>query len=139
MLLFYSMADDRGPLEEYIDVPHYHGDAVRIIFVICGVIMLLGLPKYQDLIPFSANISILSILFLAVVAGYTNPKQKWIGALDALVSTFGFAVSEYLAVTYFRTELIFTLINQVLAVLFFIALYSSIKTLRAFLIRNKNP
>lgn len=117
-------------------VPHYHGDAVRRLFIFIGVILLIGLPFFRDLQPFPVILAILIITALSLFAGLTNPRQKWVAILDTSISSLGFIISEYLAVNYFNSELIFALTNQVVALLFFIALYYSTKTLRSFLLRD---
>lgn len=126
----------KDSLKEYQFVPHYHGDVVRVLFFVAGIIMLIGLPFFKDLIPFSLNISILSILVLGLIAGFTNPRQMWVAIINVLISLAGFIIFEYYAVTSFDPSTLFFWTNQALALIFFLTLYFSTKTLRGFLLRS---
>jgi len=114
-------------------LPHYYGDTIRLIFVIGGIGMLLTLPVFQDRINLPIFISIIAMLGIGVTAGLTNPRQRWVIIFNAVASALGFFIFEYYAVDAFtgRVDLFF-LANQFLALLFFIALYYSVKTLRGF-------
>ena len=117
---------------------HYYGDAVRTIFIIVGIVMLVMLPFFSSLMEMSlVHVSIVVILTLAVLAGFLNPRHLWIIALDTVVSIGAFAIFEYYAVhTYLsptgdlQLSIKFFWINQVLALLSFIAIYLSAKSLR---------
>lgn len=120
---------------------HYYGDAVRFLFMLAAIIMLVTLPFLSGKLPVSIYISILAILAIGVLAGITNPLQKWISVLNAVISVGALSVFEYYAVkslmTYQVTTLYF-ITNQVLAFVFLFALYYSIKTLRAIYLKEKS-
>ncbi len=124
-------------LEEYREIPHYHGDVVRAVLLTAALIMLVSLPFFKDLIPIPIVISVLAMLAIVFLAGLTNPKTVWAIVFDSLASMGGFLVFEYTALIYFGKNIYFMLVNQTLAVIFFIAVYYSIKTLRGYFLRKK--
>ncbi|MBI2011379.1 hypothetical protein HYS91_01290 [Candidatus Daviesbacteria bacterium] len=131
------MESTNNPLQEYRFIPHYHGDKVRILFIIAGIIMILGLPFFQELIHLPLYSSFLGILALGFIAGLTNPRQMWVALLDTCISIAALVIFEYYAIHSFNQEsLIFFWTNQILALLFFAALYFSTKTLRGFFFRK---
>lgn len=118
---------------------HYYGNVVRRLFLAGGIIMLLSLAIYKHLLPMPTFFSVFIILVIGVVAGLTNPLKTWATTLNVVVSAVSFVVFEYHAVTYYenvRDPLFF--ITQLLALIFFVALYYSTKTLRAGLIKNES-
>jgi hypothetical protein len=117
---------------------HYYGDQIRVLFVIAGILMLLGLPLFQDKIPFSVWFSVGAIIVLIFLAGLTNPKQVWVSFLNTAASLIGFAVFEYYALTNSISLFEgFFLVNQLLAIIFLIAFYLSSKTLRGFYLNSR--
>lgn len=119
--------------------PHYYGDVVRILFFLACILLILGLPLINGIIPVSLHVSIFSILILIFVAGLTNPAQKWVSIIDAIVSSVGFIVFEYYAVLTFSNgeDFLFFLINQTLSVLFLFSFYFATKTVRGFLVKER--
>jgi len=116
--------------------PHYYGDIIRAIFVSAGVLMIVALPFYKNQIPVTPTEAILSIIVLGILAGFMSPRQKWVSIVDGVVSLVAVLVFEYYAVLAYKSVgQIFTgpffLLNQVLAGLFFITLYLSVKTFRS--------
>jgi len=114
---------------------HYYGDLVRKHFVFAAVFMLFTLPFFKDYTPVSLSVSLIIILVLDIIAGLTNPRQKWGAMLDTIVASVGllgfgnFAVKAYIEYGVFN---FYFWENQVLAIVFLFALYFSIKTLRGF-------
>jgi len=117
---------------------HYYGDVIRIIFVIAGVVMLFMLPFFTVLIKSPVVISILAILVLAIIAGALNPTQLSVIVLNTLAAVVGCAVFEYYAVSIYISPVLsdlelsrqFFWANQILALLFFIAIYLGVKSIR---------
>lgn len=110
---------------------HYYGDIVRLMFVASAVLMLFALPFFQERIEAPVILSIAAILGLVVVAGLVNPRQKLIAEVSVGVALAGFLVFEFYAVSRFAgLSDPFFLVNQTVAVLFFIALYFGVKTMR---------
>ncbi len=119
---------------------HYYGDAVRFLFMLAAIIMLITLPFLSGKLPVPIYFSILVILIIGVLAGITNPLQKWISVLNAVISIGALSAFEYFAVKSLINNKVTTLYfitNQVLAFVFLFALYYSIKTLRALYLKQK--
>ena len=114
---------------------HYYGDDVRRLFIAGVIVMLVSLPFFGEYIRVSAFYYILGMIFIGLVAGFTSPVNRWIVALNLLISI--------LALYFFESESIaafngcgtekgkwYFLTNQLLAVIFLAALYYSAKTVR---------
>lgn len=118
---------------------HYYGDIVRYLFLAAGILMLIGLPIFQDYINLPVLISVCSIAILGIAAGLTNPQQMISATANFVIAVAGFIIFAYNAVIAYGAEITddkFLLSNVVLAVLFLFALYFSMKTLRARLLTN---
>lgn len=115
---------------------HYYGNLVRKLFIIAAVLMLIFLPVYNDKIPFPYSFSIFTIVFLGIVAGVTNPLQKWVIILNTAISAGGVAIFEYMAINKAVLLTVFFWMNQLLALLFLVALYFSTKTFRGMVLKN---
>ncbi len=132
--------DFKPQMQEAKRMPrHYYGDTVRILFMVAGGILLGLSPSHPELLPFSPLAITLAVLFVAIFAGITNPKQFWIVVVDTVVSALGLAVFEYFAVESYRSGVpvgnIIFLAQQLLALVFFFALYYSSKSLRGMLVK----
>lgn len=119
---------------------HYYGDSVRQCLLLAAVIMLITLPIFNDLISLPLTLSIGVIVAIGLAAGMTNPVQFNTNVLDLVVSVVGFCAFEYEAVRMFNLavsakEWWLFAADQAIAVIFFIALYLSSKTVRAKMIR----
>ena|SRR3989344_4730202 len=120
---------------------HYHGDSVRILFVIGGLIMIVSYPFFSSLISAPIPLAIIGCIALAVFGGLMNPRQKWIMALNMIISVGAFVAFEYYAVYAYLNlspaeslHVAFFWTNQILSLLFFFAAYFSTKTLRGALL-----
>ena len=116
---------------------HYYGDRIRALFFLTGLLMVVTLPVFSSLIQIPVTASLVAILALAILGGVLNPSQKWTIITDTIVSILGFAGFEYYAVdTYLHVlpnsniHIYFYWLNQIFALLFFLAVYLSTKTLR---------
>lgn len=118
--------------------PHYYGDLVRKFFFAGGLTMVITLAFYKHVLPVPSFFSIIAILVVGIAAGITNPRQKWISVLNTGISLVAFIVFEFHAVEGFdRLDDPLFLITQGLAIIFFLALYFSVKTLRGSLLQGK--
>ena len=96
-----------------------------------------------DVLPASFSLGLLAILAVGVFAGLSNPRQIWVAVLNLVISASAFLIFEYVAVSryVYRDGLIeplwFIVLNQVLALNFFAALYFGSKTLRGMMLRRK--
>lgn len=112
---------------------HYYGNLVRRLFLAGAIVMLLALPFLNYLLPIPLFCSLLAIIILSVVAGFTSPWRKWAIVMDEVIAIVAVLIFEYYAVNYYvkysAASSLF-LINQLLALDFLIALYFNTKTLR---------
>lgn len=120
---------------------HYYGDVVRRLLVLGGIIMILTLPFFKDLLPVPLFISIAAIVIIGVVPGLMNPRIRWVSMVNFCISLIGLVCFEYFAVDSFTKDgefykSMFFWTNQALALIFFIAIYFGTKTLRGFYINK---
>lgn len=121
---------------------HYYGDNVRRLFIAGVIIMLISLPFFGDYIRFSAFYYVLGMIFLGLVAGFTNPLNRWVVILNLAISVFAMYFFESETIVAFKTcgtdiGKWYFLTNQLLAVVFLAALYYAAKTERGEWFRNK--
>ncbi len=109
-------------------------DNVRKLFIVAGIIMILDLPFVHKELPIPLSLSILIILGIAIFAGMTSPKDRYVDFLDTLLSMGGFIIFQYSAVQiYLSGDSLFDflfLTNEALALIFFFATYYSVQSLR---------
>ncbi len=120
-------------------IPHYYGDLVRIIFVIGAVFVLLGIPFVTDILNIPAILPILAIAVLAVTAGITNPAQLFSLRLNVGVSIVFLIFFAYMGWYAYDAGLGggVGLSNQIGAVLFLVASYFSVKSLRGAIVPER--
>lgn len=131
---------DETPFQEAFlpSIPHYHGDAVRILFVLAAALMFLAEMLNANL-PFSTAATVFIIIVLVISAGITNPAQMWIHWVNMFFSLIGLMLFGGTALTRFRTDapLNESLIVGILAVVFLGALYLSTRTIRGLLVHKE--
>ena len=112
---------------------HYYGNLVRRLVLAGAIIMLLTLPFLNPLLPIPLFCSLLAILFLSLIAGFTSPAKMWAIVLNEVIAILAVLIFEYYAVGYYIAysagSSIF-IVSQLLALDFLIALYYNTKTLR---------
>lgn len=113
-------------------IPHYYGDIVRLIFIIGAIFVLLGIPTMTSILNIPAIIPIISVAVLGITAGITNPVQIFSLRLNVVISIIFLMFFAYMGwYSYTSGTTGFAgFINQVSAVLFLIASYFSVKSLR---------
>ncbi len=126
-------------IESKKQIPHYYGDLVRIIFVIGAVFILLGIPFVTDILQIPAIIPILAMAVLAITAGITNPAQFFSLRLNVGVSVVFLIFFAYMGWYAYDTGLGggIGISNQIGAVLFLIASYFSVKSLRGAIVPER--
>lgn len=118
-------------------VDHYYGDLVRRLFFAGALIMLVALPFFGELIEIPPMVSIFAIVVVGIAAGFTNPRHTAILVLNVIISITALVTFEYYTIdSYLKLGFssAFLWINQLLSVIFFLALYFSIKTLRGHIL-----
>lgn len=121
------------------NISHYYGNIVRAIFIIIAIILLIGLPQVTHLLQIPGFFALCMIITLGIAAGITNPVQPESMIFNMYVSGFGLMLFAYMNwIFYFSNSLGFVFsVNQLIAVLFFIALYFCIKTFRGYKLSNR--
>lgn len=116
---------------------HYHGEVVRRLFMAGGAALLVSIPLVRDVLPLNTSVLLILILLLAILAGITNPKYKWIIFSDVIVAALALIIFEYYAISGIAHDgsRLVIVVRQLLAINFFFALYFAAKTLRGALIR----
>lgn len=124
---------------------HYHGDKVRSLFMVGGLIMVVAYPFFHSLISAPLPIAIVGSIILAVFGGLMNPKQKWVIFLNTVIPVIAFLFFEYYAAYAYMNlspaeniNVAFFWVNQILAVIFFLAAYLSTKSFRGALLAEKD-
>lgn len=120
------------------DIPHYHGDGVRILFVVGAMILIVAQSTGASL-PLSSFGTVLAAVFLVIAAGITNPMQYEIHWVNALLSIAGTVLFGTTAVESYRTGInVFDssfLYVEALALISLLALYFTTRTIRGIIQR----
>ncbi len=125
-------------IKQNLSVPpaHYYGDIVRKLFLAAGLIMIATIPFFTELTGVPFTISIIAVTLMAFLAGLQSPNKFWVTRINTVASAIGFGLFQYKAIIYYLASTpetiswLFFVVNQLLAVLFFISLYYSAKTIR---------
>ena len=122
----------------YVSGAHYYGDYVRRLFILGSALMIASYAFFQTYVNLPVSLSIFIILVLILLAGLQNPNARWIVILNTVIAVIACAGFEYKAVTFYSSTAyslspLFFWANQILALVFFVAIYYSTKTLRATL------
>jgi hypothetical protein len=115
---------------------HYYGDIERTLFILGGLVMLVGLFFFYQYLPFPSYISLLAIVILVIIAGLLSPRQKWLAVVNMVIAALGsliFGLQAFVTrleadMGYFPAALPW--VNLAIALIFLFALYFSTKTLR---------
>ena len=122
----------------FVSLTHYYGDVVRKLFFAAAILMLAGLPFFNNRLPVPTIWSLVVIVTIGFLAGLTNPIEPLPAWINTLASGIGVVIFEYYAVINYELYSIndpLFLTNQALAIIFLIALYFGTKTLRAMMIK----
>ncbi len=120
-------------------IPHYHGDNVRVLFVVSAVVLIIAQSTGAEL-PLTTTGAVTAAVLLVVTAGITNPAVHWIHWLNALIAIYGTVLFGTTAVEHYRSgisifDTSFAYI-EALALLSLIALYFTTRTIRGFHMRS---
>lgn len=106
---------------------------MRKLFISGAIVMAATLPFFANQIFAPYLVSIIGILIVSVAAGLTSPIFFWSSVLNIVIALFAVAAFEYCAIQayiVFGYMDSFFLVNQILALLFLVALYYGVKTMR---------
>lgn len=135
------MYDEASGFKTHREIPHYHGDAVRALFVLGALTLIVAQSTGTDL-PLSTGNAVIAAAILVVAAGITNPTQKWIHWLNALLAALGSIIFGTAVIEHYRSGLsgfnssFFFL--EALALLSLVALYFTTRTIRGLVLRPEN-
>ena len=119
------------------EIPHYHGDALRAIFVAEAAVLVVGAAMAVAL-PLSTAAAVLAAIVLVVAAGVTNPAQEWIHYVNGVLAVLGTFVFGVRAIDTYRggvdTSFVFVL---ALALMSLAALYLATRTIRGMILRER--
>ncbi len=122
------------------EMPHYHGDSVRALFIVAAVVLIIAQSTGADL-PLSTTSSVFVAVLLAVAAGITNPHARWIHWINALFAVLGTILFGISAVEHYRAGAGFLdrsfIYIEALALLSLAALYFTTRTIRGILQRPR--
>ena len=121
----------------WVRIPHYYGDIVRQLFMGLVVLMLIGSPFYTTEIEVQFPLIAVGALIIVALAGLTNPLKRWVMWVDTSVAGAGVIIYETLAVVAYREiNAASFVLAQAIAIIFVVAFYFSMKTLRAMLLNQ---
>lgn len=115
------------------EIPHYHGDEVRIVFFVGAIVLVVAQSTGAEL-PLSPLGSIVSAVLLVIAAGITNPAEYGIHWLNAIIAIGGALLFGTSAIDHYRAG--FSVFDssfvyiEALAILALVALYFTTRTIR---------
>lgn len=132
--------EDGEPLVHSPQIAHYHGDYVRMLFVVAAILMLV-MQFTGDNLPLTPPALIVFVAVLVIAAGITSPAQRLIHWVNLLLSFLGLALFGSIATARLHSIADFFThdgIAGVIALVFLCALYLATRTVRGN-ITNTNP
>ena len=133
--------DGEIKIEAPLPRKHYHGDTVRILFVVAAI-LIFATKIIAPSVSFSFGALMLLILTLVIAAGITNPVQKWIHSVNMLIAIAGAVTFGWLSFSRIETsEHLFSADGLVVvtALIFLTALYYTTSTVRGFSVPHVPP
>ncbi len=119
------------------NIPHYYGDSVRQLLLGAAALMMIFSPLYSDTLRQQFPLIIIGALLAAAFAALMNPRDKWVVLGSAIVSGTGLVIYAMWGMYgYDSVNPIAFMLRVVIAVIFLFAFYFSMKTLRAFMLRQ---
>ena len=118
-------------------VPHYYGDVVRILMLVGAGSALLVIPFSSGFLHDAFIFDIIIGLAIVASAALTNPHSRMLVTSDALLSALAVVFFEMDAFQNYQAgELVTFVFYEGIAILFILAFYFSLKTARAFMLRQ---
>jgi hypothetical protein len=139
-MTFEGNGDGGEHVPRHHEIPHYHGDGVRVLFVVSAVILIVAQSTGAEL-PLSTFGTVIAAVVLVIAAGITNPAQFRIHWANAFLAMFGVLIFGTTAVNHYRTpgaslfDSSFVYV-EALALLSLIALYFTTRTVRGLYMKE---
>ena len=128
---------DYTPMSFFGGVAHYYGDTVRQLFIVAAALLLIAAPFYADTLRSELFYEIAGAVVLVAIAALANPHNKSTFMFAAIAAGVGLVVYESWALNkYFDSTWVQFILREVIALIFLVAFYYSVKTLRAFLLHR---
>ncbi len=117
-------------------IVRYFGNQVSRLLLVAGLLIIVTHPFFKSSLSSTfLPITLLSVVVLVFLAGFTSSKYKWIMFVDIGASAVGFIVFSYQAIVTYNndsTYYAFFLINLVISLLFLFAFYFGVKTIKGW-------
>jgi hypothetical protein len=131
------MAEEYHAQPFFGHVPHYYGDHVRQLFIVAAALMLIAAPFYTDALRVQLPFIIIGALVLAAIAALANPLKQSVFIAGAIASGVGLVVYESWALfMYSESSWPEFVLREGIAIVFLIAFYFNMKTVRAFVLHR---
>lgn len=116
-------------------IPHYYGDSIRNLFLIAAALLMASVLIDKALFAFYLFLGVFMLLGLVILAGLTSPFRRLSIIADTFAAGGLFIFFEYSALlgsssVFVNSIDIPFILRQLLAIIFLLALYFCIKTLR---------
>ncbi len=118
---------------------HYHGDTVRVIYLLMAVILVITTPFFKYKLLTQSFGAIVAVIGFSVFGGLTNPRSRAVIVIDFLISIASAVIFGYQTIVTYAGSYadLFFLTNVLLFALAVFSLYFSSKTLRGNLLYQK--
>src|SRR3989344_6031518 len=117
--------------------PHYYGDIVRQLFIAGAILIVVGAPFYADSLSAELLYEILAALILAGLAALVNPHNKPLLLANAIAAGVGLVVYAFWGLSEYSTSTwVQFILRELIAIIFLVAFYFSMKTVRAFILHQ---
>lgn len=120
-------------MKQHLD---YYTKATQSIFIVAGILMLFSFPYFfKDFAP-GALVVLVVMVLLALLAGLASTGNRLVKKMNVAIAIVAFVLSAFRAVTIFfngveEPLMIFSFwVLQILSLLFFLAIYFSIRASR---------
>ncbi|MFO0718882.1 MAG: hypothetical protein U0522_02560 [Candidatus Paceibacterota bacterium] len=117
-------------------VIRYFGNQVSKLLLVAGLLIIITHPFFKSSLSSTfLPITLLSVVVIVFLAGFTSSKYKWIMFVDVVASAVGFIVFSYQAIITYNdssTYYAFFLINLIISLLFLFAFYFGVKTIKGW-------
>ncbi len=121
------------------EIPHYHGNGVRVLFVVSAVVLIVAQSTGAEL-PLGTTGAVVSAVLLVITAGITNPAQYWIHWANACIAIIGTLLFGTTAVDHYRAGFgVFDssfMYVEALALFSLMALYLTTRTIRGLHVQS---
>lgn len=122
---------------DFTPIPHYHGDKARMFLLGAAALMLFASPLYADSLKDQFWLIVCGALASVAVAAVTDPHRRGSLMADAVVAGAGMAAyAGWGLLGYDPADPVTFVLRLAVAIIFLFAFYFSLKTVRAFLLKE---